>query len=833
MYLLLNVIQKTNGKSLQVAGASPFKQGISLGARENYILSSTIHMNTFVFLRTHFTNSLYVPDYLQRLNSAQREAVVRTEGPALIVAGAGSGKTRVLTYRIAHLLKQGVKPSTILALTFTNKAAREMKERIAAVAGPQTARYLWMGTFHSVFSRILRSENEAIGFPADFTIYDAADSKNLIKTIIKDFQLDDKIYKTGVVASRISMAKNNLITPAIYISTNEIREYDRSIRMPQISDIYKEYVRRCRLAGVMDFDDLLLKTNLLFRDNAEVLDKYQQKFDYILVDEYQDTNYAQYLIIKKLAEAHQNICVVGDDAQSIYSFRGARIENILNFQKDYPSHKIFKLEQNYRSTRNIVDAANSIIAKNKRQLRKQVFSENETGSRIRVLEALTDNEEGYLVAGLISETQLRDHFQFQDYAILYRTNAQSRIFEEALRKRNIPYKIYGGLSFYQRKEIKDILAYFRVIVNPADNESLKRIINYPARGIGQTTVSKLEKTALDRETSIWEVIGGLPDINPSGLNKGTAGKIEEFRLHINNFRKDATELTAYDLAHKVAAATGIVKDLAGDKSPEGLSRYQNLEELLNAIQEFSLTAREEGRPERLADYLQDVALLTDQDNEKEEERNKVTLMTVHSAKGLEFKNVFIVGMEENLFPSNQTGSIIPMETLEEERRLFYVAVTRARLNVYLSYAGQRYKWGKMEFCRPSSFLSDIDESYLEGARSENMRIKESVNIRRKYEPENQERSYNFRNSEPSNPSFNTNIKQKLTRINEAAMKTNEFQGDDPGKIQPGMKVEHQRFGLGKVLQTEGTSPDIKATIFFHNAGQKQLLLRFAKLKIIG
>lgn len=792
-----------------------------------------IQMNTFVFLPAHFSNTINVLDYLESLNSAQKEAVVRTEGPALIVAGAGSGKTRVLTFRIAHLLKQGVRPSTILALTFTNKAAREMKERIASVVGEQAARYLWMGTFHSIFSRILRAENEATGFPADFTIYDSADSKNLIKTIIKDFQLDDKIYKPGVVASRISMAKNNLVTPAMYSSTNEIREYDRSIRMPQISDIYKEYARRCRLAGVMDFDDLLLKTNLLFRDKAEVLEKYQQKFDYILVDEYQDTNYAQYLIIKKLAEAHQNICVVGDDAQSIYSFRGARIENILNFQKDYPDHKVFKLEQNYRSTRNIVNAANSIIAKNKRQLSKQVFSENETGSRIRVLEALTDNEEGYLVAGLIAETQLRDHFQFQDYAILYRTNAQSRIFEEALRKRNIPYKIYGGLSFYQRKEIKDLLAYFRVIVNPADNESLKRIINYPARGIGQTTLSKLEKIALDEETSIWEVISRLPVSNPAGLNKGTAGKIIDFSKQITAFRINAAEMTAYDLAHTVAAGTGLVKDLSSDRSPEGLSRYQNLEEMFNAIQEFTISAREEGRPDRLADYLQDVALLTDQDNEKEEARNKVTLMTVHSAKGLEFKNVFIVGLEENLFPSNQSGSVIPLDTLEEERRLFYVAVTRARLNVYLSYAGQRYKWGKMEFCRPSSFLNDIDEYYLEGARSEHMRIKERTDSGRKYEPDIPDKTFNIRNAELTTPSFNTNMRQKLTRMNEAAMKTSDFQGDDPEKIQPGMKVEHQRFGLGKVLQIEGTSPDIKATIFFHNAGQKQLLLRFAKLKIIG
>jgi DNA helicase-2/ATP-dependent DNA helicase PcrA len=772
-------------------------------------------------------------DYLENLNSAQKEAVIRTEGPSLIIAGAGSGKTRVLTYRIAHLLKQGVRPSAILALTFTNKAAREMKDRIAAVVGPNLSRHLWMGTFHSIFSRILRYEHEALGFPSDFTIYDATDSKSLIKSIIKDFQLDDKIYKTGVVSSRISMAKNNLITPQVYAETHEIKEFDRSIQMPRISEIYREYVKRCKLSNAMDFDDLLLKTNILFRENPEILARYQEKFDYVLVDEYQDTNYAQYLIIKRLAEAHNNICVVGDDAQSIYSFRGARIENIFNFQNDYPGYKVYKLEQNYRSTQNIVNAANSVIAHNQKQLRKTVFSEKETGTRLKLVEALTDNEEGYIVANLIAETQLRDHFQYVDYAILYRTNAQSRIFEEALRKRGIPYKIYGGLSFYQRKEIKDLLAYFRIVINPSDNEALKRVINYPARGIGQTTLAKLEKTALDTDTDIFKVITTLPNENPAKLNKGTIDKLKSFQTSINEFRKEMADMEAFELARKVAQQTGILKDLYNDKSPEGVSRYQNIEEMLNAIQEFTISAREEGRPGQLGDFMQDVALLTDQDNEKEEDRNKVTLMTVHSAKGLEFKNVFVVGLEENLFPSNQSGGrFIPKDALEEERRLFYVAITRAEKQVYLSFAGQRYKWGKLEFCRPSSFISEIDQTYIENS------IAEGSGITRLDHPnlwDNQMRSRertNLGQHKTVNPTLMTNFNQKLTRMNEVAKKAGEFEGDEPGKILPGMKVEHQRFGLGKVLQVEGMAPDVKATIFFHSAGQKQLLLKFAKLKIV-
>ncbi len=773
-------------------------------------------------------------EYLQDLNKAQQEAVLSSEGPALVIAGAGSGKTRVLTYRIAHLLKQGARPSSILALTFTNKAAREMKERIAKVVGENAARYLWMGTFHSIFARILRMEHETIGYPSNFTIYDSADSKSLIKTIIKSFQLDDKVYKPGVVAGRISMAKNNLITPAIYAQQNEIRLADKNMRMPAITEIYKEYVKRCFLSGAMDFDDLLLKTNLLFRDKPEILEKYQKRFDYVLVDEYQDTNYAQYLIIKKLAAAHNNICVVGDDAQSIYSFRGARIENILNFKTDYPAHKIFKLEQNYRSTQTIVNAANSIIVKNKRQIPKTVFSEKAKGKPITVLSALTDNEEGFLVAQEISKTQLSEHYKNSDYAILYRTNAQSRIFEEALRKRNIPYKIYGGLSFYQRKEVKDLLAYFRLTINPADNEALKRIINFPARGIGATTISKLETAAVNNETSIWKIITGLNESNPANLNKGTILKVMNFARLIIKFTNLTKTTDAFDAAKTIAEETGILKDLYNDKSPEGLSRYENIQELLNGIQEFSINAKEEGQPEKLENYLEDVALLTDQDNEKDEDRDKVTLMTVHSAKGLEFKNVFIVGLEENLFPSGQADEKNKPEALEEERRLFYVALTRAQENVWFSFASQRYRWGKLDFCTVSRFIEEMDEKYIEGFET-NRNASQTSNS--EYRPhrdnptlqsagDSQFRSFKNRNAQNI---FN----KKLVNLKEAGKTNTNFEGDDPAKILAGMQVEHQRFGVGKVLKVEGVVPNLKATVFFQTVGHKQLLLKFAKLKIIN
>jgi len=772
-------------------------------------------------------------DYLVDLNSVQKEAVIRTEGPALVIAGAGSGKTRVLTYRIAHLLKQGARPSTILALTFTNKAAREMKERIANVAGENIARYLWMGTFHSIFARILRTEHEAIGYPSNYTIYDSADSKSLIKTIIKSFQLDDKVYKPGVVASRISMAKNNLITPNVYFNSAEIRGIDKNMRMPNIADIYKEYVKRSFLSGAMDFDDLLLKTNLLFRDHPEILQKYQERFDYVLVDEYQDTNYAQYLIVKKLAAQHKNICVVGDDAQSIYSFRGAKIENILNFKNDYPEHKIFKLEQNYRSTQSIVNAANSIIAKNKRQIPKKVFSELEVGKPIKVLSALTDNEEGFLIAGEIAETQLRDHYKYEDYAILYRTNAQSRIFEESLRKRNIPYKIYGGLSFYQRKEIKDLLAYFRMTINPADNEALKRIINYPRRGIGATTMMKLETAASNAETNIWQIITDLGESNPAQLNRGTITKVQNFAKLIHSFSEFAKENEAFDTAKLIAEKTGILKELYNDKSPEGLSRHENIQELINGIQEFSLSAREEGRPDKLENYLEDVALLTDQDNEKDEDRDKVTLMTVHSAKGLEFKNVFVVGLEENLFPSQRQGEKNTLEALEEERRLFYVALTRAKENAWFSYANQRYRWGSLDFCTPSRFLEEMDEKHLDNPNVSRF----SRPSRKIAEPNNEFKKPNFQHRSTTafvKPPDRQNIfNKKLVSLRETTNRRASFISDDPGKIQSGMIVEHQRFGEGKVLRVEGIAPNIKATIFFQKHGHKQLLLKFAKLKIKG
>lgn len=771
-----------------------------------------------------------MPDYLKELNKAQYEAVVRTEGPALIIAGAGSGKTRVLTYRIAHLLKQGVRPSTILALTFTNKAAREMKDRIAAVVGENMARYLWMGTFHSIFARILRTEHEILGYPSNFTIYDSSDSKSLIKTIIKSLGLDDKIYKPGVVAGRISMAKNNLITPNVYANNAEIRNVDKNIRMSAISEIYREYVKRSFLSGAMDFDDLLLKTNLLFRDHPEILQKYLDRFDYVLVDEYQDTNYAQYLIVKKLASKTNNICVVGDDAQSIYSFRGARIENILNFKIDYPNHKIFKLEQNYRSTQTIVNAANSIIAKNKKQIHKIVFSEKETGKPIKVFSALTDNEEGFMVVQEIAETQLRDHYKNSDYAILYRTNAQSRIFEEALRKRNIPYKIYGGLSFYQRKEIKDLLAYFRLTINPADNEALKRVINFPARGIGATTLLKLEETAVACDNSIWGIIENLSINNEAGLNKGTITKVLNFEKIIKKYQALSAENDAFNAAKIIAEDSGILVELYNDKSPEGVSRYDNIQELLNGIKEFSLNTLETGEPAKLENYLEDVALLTDQDNEKDEDRDKVTLMTVHSAKGLEFKNVFVVGMEENLFPSQRQGEKQTEEALEEERRLFYVALTRAKENAWFTYANQRYRWGNLDFCSPSRFLEELDPRFLDQSASSG--FQKNNRIRNSFYTETSERNYHSPIFKPAIKStFQQNIfGKKLVSLKESDDQSS-FASDDPMKIQSGMIVEHQRFGEGKVLKTEGEMPNIKATIFFQSSGQKQLLLKFAKLKI--
>jgi DNA helicase II / ATP-dependent DNA helicase PcrA len=776
--------------------------------------------------------------YLQGLNKSQREAVENISGPTLVIAGAGSGKTRVLTMRIAHLLRLGNAPSTILALTFTNKAAREMKERIASIMGQDIARHLWMGTFHSIFSRILRSEAELIGYPSTFTIYDSSDSKSLLRSIIKEMQLDPKTYKPGVVLNRISSAKNNLVTATAYASNKEVREYDRSIQMPLIADIYKEYSKRCKSSGAMDFDDLLMNTNLLLHQHPAILAKYQEKFRYILVDEYQDTNYSQYYIVKKLAEKHKNICVVGDDAQSIYSFRGARIENILNFRNDYPGYQTFKLEQNYRSTQTIVNAANSVIQKNKRQLHKEVFSENEPGARIKVIQAITDNEEGILVTSELNEHRLREHDQFSDYAILYRTNAQSRIFEEQLRKLNIPFKIYGGLSFYERKEIKDILAYLRLVVNSNDNEALKRIINFPARGIGQTTLDKLEESAAKNDISIWEVAIN-PEIYQVEFNKGTLSKIEKFTQLIDTFKRQIIETTAYEVALMVARQTGILDELYQDKTPENLSKFQNVQELLNAIQDFSINALEEGRSNRLENYLEEIALITDQDSEKEEDRNKVILMTVHSAKGLEFKNVFIVGLEEKLFPSIFSGVYTP-DNLEEERRLFYVALTRAMKNAWLSYARQRYSWGQLNFCEPSRFIDEIDDRFI--IQSNNQKTpsffdqfndspfqqKES----RLWEKESTKSSSQVIPTRRPNPeSVAIPQSKRLIQIKQA-MSRPTFKADDPDKIKVGILVEHQRFGIGKVLNIEGFDANRKATVLFENAGRKELLLKYARLKVI-
>ena len=770
-------------------------------------------------------------NFLQDLNETQQTAVKNYEGPGLIIAGAGAGKTRVLTYRIAYLLSKGIKVSSILALTFTNKAAREMKDRISALVGPETVQYLWMGTFHSIFAKILRFESDKLGYNSNYTIYDTADSKNLIKTIIKDLNLDDQQYKPAYVHNRISRAKNELVTAQAYNNNSDFTEIDQRSRKPQIGEIYKEYAKRCYRSGAMDFDDLLLNTNILFNNFQDIRKKYQDKFKYILVDEYQDTNYSQYLIVKSLAEKHNNICVVGDDAQSIYSFRGARIENILNFKIDYPDYSLYKLERNYRSTQNIVNAANSIIANNKNQIKKKVYSKQETGDKIKITKALTDSEEGYIISNTILENKLNYQLKNNDFAILYRTNAQSRIFEEALRKLNIPYKIYGGLSFYQRKEIKDLLAYLRLIVNKKDNEALKRIINYPARGIGKTTLEKLEFAANEKVVSIFKVA-----LNPTKfdvkINAGTTKKIADFTKYINEFKDQLAETDAYDLAYSVASSSGILKELYQEKTPESLSRHENIQELLNGIKEFTINEFEEGKTVSLEQYLENVSLLTDMDNEKEEDRDKVTLMTAHSAKGLEFNSVFIVGMEEDLFPSQLSKGTL--HELEEERRLFYVAVTRAEKNVHISYATSRFKWGQLINCTPSRFLKEIDDEYLDTPLDSISSLKNDT-----FDYQGFSKPL-FKRPQKKESKLVTNSiigSQKLSKINSkkvtyAPVQLSDFEADNPANIQTGMEVQHSRFGIGKVLVTEGKMPNKKATVFFQNFGQKQLLLKFAKLKIV-
>ncbi|RUT79493.1 ATP-dependent helicase [Ancylomarina longa] len=771
-------------------------------------------------------------EYLNELNSVQKEAVENIYGPSLVIAGAGSGKTRVLTYRIAHLLQQGVRPYSILALTFTNKAAREMKDRIAAIVGSKQAHNLWMGTFHSTFAKILRYEAEHLGFDSNFTIYDAQDSRNLFRSIIKEMQLDDKVYKPNEVQNRISSAKNNLVTANAYAQNAQIQKIDASVRRPRIFEIYKKYSQRCRQANAMDFDDLLLQTNLLFKTKPEILAKYQDKFKYILVDEYQDTNYSQYLIVKKLAENHKNVCVVGDDAQSIYSFRGAKIENILNFRNDYPNYKLYKLEQNYRSTQNIVNAANSIIHKNKGQIKKISFSDKEFGDKIKIIKALTDHEEGYIISNDIFETRMREHINYKGFAILYRTNAQSRIFEESLRKLNLPYKIYGGLSFYQRKEIKDLLAYYRMTTNPYDEEAIKRVINYPKRGIGATTINKLQEAATQNDSSMWEVITELTH-RPYGLNTGTISKLMKFTNLISGFQSQLDKLTAFDLAKHIAESTGIIRELYNDRSPEGVSRHENIQELLNGIQEFTQNALEEGQELQLNNYLEDVALLTDQDNEKDEDRDKISLMTIHAAKGLEFPYLYIVGLEEELFPSQMATGTLP--ELEEERRLFYVALTRAEQKITLSFAKSRYKWGNMSYPRPSRFIGEIDESYVDFTYDQAPEFANNGNEYTSSETEYETPDEPSRFQKKRSFSTKPKLKQAGARIkrNNPLSDDPNFEPSNPALIQSGMVVEHQRFGKGKVLQIEGSAPNIKATVFFQTVGQKQLLLKFAKLKIIG
>ena len=798
--------------------------------------------------------------FLDELNSIQREAAKSTEGPVMIIAGAGSGKTRVLTYRIAHLIEKNVDTFNILALTFTNKAAKEMKERIAKIIGHSEAKNLWMGTFHSVFAKILRIEAEKIGYPNNFTIYDTEDSKSVIKEILKQFNLDDKIYKPSLVLNRISDAKNKLISPQHYQNNILTQQEDQNSRKPLLGQIYANYQKRNFKTGAMDFDDLLYQTNVLLRDFPDVLLKYQNKFRYISVDEYQDTNFSQYLIIKQLAARFQNICVVGDDAQSIYAFRGANIQNILNFEKDYPDLKTYKLEQNYRSTKTIVAAANQIIANNKEQFKKTVFTENEEGYLLKVIKANTDNEEGQKIANHIFETKAQNQIMNSDFAILYRTNAQSRSFEEALRKLNIAYKIYGGISFYQRKEIKDLLSYFRLIINNSDDESIKRIINYPARGIGQTTIDKLTVAALEHDISLWTVISNLKEFN-LGINAGISTKINDFVTQIKSFNLLLAYKDAYELANQIAVSCGIVKELYNDKTPEGVSRYENIQELLNGIKDFVEQPRTPQENElneviksvidpsnstefnqetdyslkTLDEFMQEITLLTNVDKEDDKDGDKVSLMTVHAAKGLEFKYVYIVGLEENLFPSQL--SISSRSDLEEERRLFYVAITRAEKQAILSFATMRYRFGNITYCEPSRFINEIDDKYLDYPK-ENIQKKFSDDsfggYRTNYLKNNKLDENALTNNEKTNViTFNPSNK-KLIKINSNLSSSSSILDTKLNKnLIAGDWVLHDKFGKGQISVLEGNWPETKANILFENVGQKSLLLKFARLNKIN
>ena len=771
-------------------------------------------------------------DLLNDLNDAQRAAVEYIDGPSLVIAGAGSGKTRVLTYKIAYLLSQGMKPWSIMALTFTNKVAREMKERIGKLVGGDLAQHLYMGTFHSIFSRILRAEAEHIGFNNNFTIYDESDSRSLLKAIIKEMGLDDKAYKPAAVHARISMAKNNLVTAEAYDSDPAILEQNKRAKMPAIGKIYVAYVQRCRQANAMDFDDLLMLTFQLFRDHEEIRQKYAGRFDYILVDEYQDTNHVQMSIVMQLCKEKLRVCAVGDDSQSIYSFRGANIDNILNYQKQLPGTQLFKLEQNYRSTQTIVEAANSLIHHNRNQIQKEVFSKNDKGEKILYKPAYSDKEEALIVAKNIQRIKRQDDCGYDQFAILYRTNAQSRSFEEEFRKQGIPYRIYGGLSFYQRKEIKDIIAYFRLVANPDDEEAFKRIINYPARGIGATTVMKIADCAHQNQVSFWEVIGNVEHYGLN-VNKGTQTKLEKFRLLISSFIDRSHTLDVYELGDAIIRESRISEDIMSGKNADDLARQENLEEFLSGMQTFVAGRQEEGRMDEayLTDYLQDVALLTDADSEGEKDEPRVSLMTIHAAKGLEFATVFVVGLEENIFPSPLAA--ISVRELEEERRLLYVAITRAEKHCILTNAKNRFRYGKMEFDNPSRFIDEIDASLIEGG--EEAPESSFGGGRSSYGGYGSEGGYggrmpwdrdrsgyrrDYQNSKPVASQFMADPKPA-------------FASSAAGSLCEGCRIEHQRFGIGTVLKIEGTGENTKATVEFQNAGTKQLLLKFAKFTILS
>ncbi len=801
-----------------------------------------VSINPLHYLCTKQRKRKVEQDFLNSLNDQQREAVLYTDGPELVIAGAGSGKTRVLTYKIAHLLQMGYPPYRLLALTFTNKAANEMKERIAALVGTETAQRLWAGTFHSIFSRILRANADRLGYRHDFTIYDSSDSLSLIKSIIRELQLDDKTYKPTTVQAIISHAKNALIEPQAYARNRELIEMDTRSKRPLIHEIYRIYRQRCFVSGAMDFDDLLLNTNILFRDHPDVLQHYRDLFAYILVDEYQDTNFAQHLIVSQLGKDHNHICVVGDDAQSIYSFRGANIHNILGLSKEYPGLKIFKLERNYRSTQNIVNTANSLIAKNKEQIPKQVFSEKEQGNKVQVISAYSDFEEGFIVSNRIAEMRLTTHCDYNDFAVLYRTNAQSRELEEALRERNIPYRIYGGMSFYQRKEIKDAIAYFRLTINPDDEEALKRVINYPARGIGDTTLSKLIERAHSQEASIWKVISDPIGYNLA-VNNGTLNKLKTFKDLIDELRYEADKKNTPELAETIIKQSGIWGEISSDRTPENINRQENIEELLNGVHKFCVGRKEAGKEQTsLSDFLAEISLATDQDNGDETEQDKVTLMTVHASKGLEFKQVFIVGVEEDLFPSAMSKN--SEREIEEERRLLYVAITRAGENCTLTYALSRYRHRQTVFPSPSRFIKDLDSRYVDmpvQTKQESPRETLSWN-RFPFDAERPRKTSRWNEEDTDRtpaprPFTAPSPGKRLTKIDskpigETHSTTQSTVATAAGQVEIGTLICHARFGNGTVTAIEDTGDNCKITVEFENVGRKQLLLKFAKFTII-